>query len=448
MKSIPIPSRRSFLRRTALATLGTSALLQARGQSSDPVWVTGNETIDRPRRIAIDLLQPTPAQVDRAWELHFDALVFESYGFKPVGAVDGERVQAAVEAGASRGEIVDIREECMMNRAATNERERREMFHAFRAAGVDAIFQNAGEEGNDPMRLIKRLARFTRLTDLLEPKVSKAVNAADVRAAKAAGNRALCFSLNGVPLRQEWKNVRDELRLIRIFQELGAGMMHLTYNRRNPIGDGCGEPNDAGLSEFGQAVVDEMNRLGVIVDVAHSGWKTSRDAARKSSRPVVASHTACAALHEHVRSKPDEVIEAICDTGGLVGMCCLPRYLGGKGDLNRFLDHIDYVVKRFGAEHCAIGTDVAYLSRFEEEERKKIKKLPGGRSPLAGPKNRWEHLWPEDDYETTPEARDSLVWTNWPLFTLGMVVRGHSDEDIRSILGGNMLRVLEANAGG
>jgi membrane dipeptidase len=211
-------------------------------------------------------------------------------------------------------------------------------------------------------------------------------------------------------------------------------MMHLTYNRRNLIGDGCAEPANAGLSDFGRAVVAEMNRLGVIPDVAHSGWQTSFEAAQVSEYPVVASHTTCEALHRHIRSKPDDVIRAIIETGGYIGICCIPRFLGGKGDINAFLDHIDYAVRRFGADHVAIGTDVAYTSRASASENRKVP--PRGRR-----RDRWEALWPDDPFVTTPEATESLSWTNWPLFTVGMVQRGHSDDDIRKILGGNVLRV-------
>jgi len=255
----------------------------------------------------------------------------------------------------------------------------------------------------------------------------------------------LYFSGNGVPLPQQWNTTRDELGCIRIFHQLGIRMMHLTYNRRNPIGDGAGEPNDGGLSDFGRAVVAEMNRVGVIVDVAHSGWRTSLEAAKASTKPMVASHTTCAGLYRHFRGKPDEAIRAICDTGGLIGICVIPRFLGGAGDLGVFLDHIDYAVKRFGAEHVAIGTDVAYVSRNEEAERAKIPKRPDGRSPLALSGARWEHLWPPDNHKTAPHAEQSLAWTNWPLFTVGLVQRGHSDENIRKILGENVLRVARAN---
>jgi membrane dipeptidase len=439
-------TRRSLLKCLPLATAACGLNIHVRAQSIGKQWQTGNPTIDKSREIALGILKPTDAQLQRAWELHFDSLVFESYGFAPRFALDGERFNQAVLDGASREELDDLREEMMMNRGATNERERKEFLDAFHAAGVTCIFQNAGEEGNDPLRLIKRLAHFTRATDLMKPALSKVVTADEILAVKKAGNAALCFTGNGVPLRQQWQSVRDELRLIRVFHELGIRMMHLTYNRRNPIGDGAGEPHDGGLSDFGRAAVAEMNKVGVLVDVAHSGWKTAADAAKASSKPMVASHTTCAGVYRHFRGKPDDAIRAICDTGGLVGMCCIPRFLGGSGDITALLDHLDHVIRKFGPQHAAIGCDVAYVSRFEKDERAKVKKRADGSSPLGTGAGRWEHVWPKDDFTATPEAEQSIAWTNWPLFTLGMLMRGHSDDAIRQVLGGNMLRVLRANA--
>lgn len=439
-------SRRTLLRQFPLAALASGLQIHVRGQEAKSLWATGNPSIDKPREIALNLLKPTQAQIEHAWELHFNSVVFESYGFAPRFAVDAEQINQAIQEGASSNELTDLREMMTMSRGGTNERERKEFLDAFHAAGVTCIFENAGEEGNDPMRLIKRLAHYTKVTDLMKPALSKVVNAQEIAALKQAGHVGLCFTGNGVPLRQEWESVRDELRLIRIFHELGIRMMHLTYNRRNPIGDGAGEPHDGGLSDFGKAAVAEMNKVGVIVDVAHSGWTTAADAAKASAKPMVASHTTCAGVYKHFRGKPDEAIKAICDTGGLVGMCCIPRFLGGKGDITALLDHLDHVIKKFGPEHAAIGCDVAYVSRFEKEERAKIQRQPDGSSPLGGAGDRWEHLWPKDDFQSTPEAEQSIAWSNWPLFTLGMIIRGHSDESIRKVIGGNMLRVLQANA--
>jgi membrane dipeptidase len=185
-----------------------------------------------------------------------------------------------------------------------------------------------------------------------------------------------------------------------------------------------------------------MNRVGVIVDVAHSGWRTSLEAAQVSERPMVASHSVCCALNVHHRGKPDEVIRAIADSGGYIGICCVPAFLGGSGDINALLDHIDHVAKTFGVDHVAIGTDVAYSSSRSGEEYAKI--LPRRRT-RAG----WEHFWPADDPLYDPQwqqehQRLSLAWTNWPLFTVGLVQRGYSDDDIQKILGGNVLRVARA----
>jgi len=436
--------RRNFLH----ASLGLSlagagaALAQPPASPSRPdlSWQK-NEVVQQARQAALDILKPRERDLKRGLELHADSVVFDVYGFAPRAAVDGEAIRQAVESGASAVELKDMREEMSMTRYVTDPAEQAEFKQAWEASGVTCIFQNAGEEGQDPLRLVKRLARFTYATDMMPDFMPKAVTPDDIEAAKQANRHCLYFSGNGVPLRQHWVSVEDELRYVRIFFQLGIRMMHLTYQRRNMIGDGCGEKSDAGLSDFGRAVIAELNRVGVIPDVAHSGWQTSLEAAKVSRKPVVASHTTCATLHKHIRSKPDEVIRAIVETGGLVGICCVPAFLGGTGDIAALVDHIDYVARKFGTDHVAIGTDVAYASRNMAAESKKIPPRPRARAEFRS-------LWPEDALTPPPgahpNARQSLAWTNWPLFTVGLVQRGYSDEEIRKIIGGNMLRVARA----
>ena len=303
---------------------------------------------------------------------------------------------------------------------------------------MTCVFNNAGEEGQDPLRLIKRLARHTYTTDLMRGFVFKAAVPGDIVTAKREDRHCFYLTGNGVPLTQQWLSVEDELRYVRVFHQLGIRMMHLTYQRRNMIGDGCGEKSDAGLSDFGRQAIAEMNRVGVIPDCAHSGWKTSLEAARASARPVVASHSTCGAIYPHVRSKPDDVIKAIVDSGGYVGICCIPRYLRGSGDINAMLDHIDYVIKKFGPDAVAIGTDVAYTSQLSGAEQAKVPKR-------AKRREEFRMLWPEDDFKTTSEMTESVAWTNWPLYTVGLVQRGHSDEVIRKVIGGNVMRVIESS---
>ncbi|MSV29572.1 MAG: dipeptidase [Bryobacterales bacterium] len=395
-----------------------------------------NERIERPRQAAIETLKPSRKDLEHGLELHSNSLVVESYGFSPTSAIDGQAMRAAIEAGASAVELEDLQEEMNMTRHVTVAAEQREYKEAWDASGVTCILQNAGAEGQDPPSLMKRLARFTYVTDILRDFIFKAATPSDIVEARKQKKHCLYFSGNSVPLSQRWDSVEDELAFIRLFFQLGIRMMHLTYNRRNMLADGCGEASNGGLSDLGRAAIAEMNRLGVIVDVAHTGWKSSFEAAKVSSRPMVASHSGCVSLHQHIRSKPDEVIRAIADTGGYVGVFSISSFLGRSRDLNAMLDHIDYIVKHFGADHAAIGTDLAFRSSANAAESAQAPRRPKSRPGFEG-------LWPGDSYSSGAQ-HPSLAWINWPLFTVGMVQRGHSDQDIQKILGGNVLRVARA----
>ena len=396
--------------------------------------IAANPRIEAARNAALAALKPSKRDLEHGLQLHAASLVVESYGFSPRSAIDAAVYTREFEAGASDQELEDLYEEMLMTRCVTDAAERAEYQQAWQASGVTCILQNAGEESQDPMRLVKRLARFTYVTDTMRGFVRKAATPQDIEDAKKQNTHALYFSGNGVPLTQNWTSVHDELRYIRIFFQLGIRMMHLTYNRRNMIGDGCAEASNAGLSDFGRAVVAEMNRVGVIVDCAHSGWKTSFDAAKASNRPMVASHSGAVEMNRHIRCKPDEVVRAIADTGGFVGVCCIPDFLGRTGDIHAFLDHIDHIAKKFGTDHVAIGTDVAYMSRGMANQ-----KLPRRRS-----RTRFEYYWTPDAFGKYPNSHPTIEWTNWPMFTVGLVQRGYSDTDIQKIIGGNVLRVARA----
>ncbi|MFO0999782.1 MAG: membrane dipeptidase [Planctomycetaceae bacterium] len=436
--------RRSFLQTSTVASLASLALAdvakagpateKVEGDPIDRLTSHLNPQIQHARDVALAILKPTALELERGLRLHSESIVFDSYGFSPRAAINGEVLAAEIEAGASDQEVEDLQEDMTMTRYVTDAAEQQEYRDAWRASGVTCIFQNAGQECQDPLRLVKRLARFSFATDLMREFVCKAAIPGDIEAAKAAGRHALYMTGNGIPLTQEWISKEDELAYVRIFFQLGIRMMHLTYQRRNMIGDGCGETSNAGLSDFGRYAIAEMNRIGVIPDCAHSGWQTSLEAAKVSTRPVVASHSTCAAIHPHIRSKPDEVIQAIVDSGGYIGICCISKFLRGAGDISALLDHIQYVTKKFGVDHVAIGTDVAYSSQNSSLESRKLPKRTRAREPFRS-------LWPKDDFAETPEMTTSLAWTNWPLFTVGLVQRGYSDDEIRRIIGGNVMRV-------
>jgi len=430
-------------RRTFVATsmgLGVAAIAPAGAREPavaprpDPLRWQRNEKITAARQVAQGLLKPSPQELERGLALHADAVVCDVYGLGVSAAPNADVLNAAAQAGASPREYQDLHEEIIMTRFLYDPVEREEYIDAWEAAGVTCMFQNSGEEGQSPLQMLRRLSHRALPGDILRGFMTRATLPQDIVEAKRRNLRCNYLTTNGVPLQQEWNSVEEEFYNIRLFFNLGVRMMHLTYNWRNMIGDGCGETANGGLSEFGRRVVREMNRVGVIADLAHSGWRTSLEAARHSEKPVVVSHTACAALNHHVRCQPDEVIRAVADSGGYVGITCIPGFLGGTGDIRALLDHIDYVAKKFGVDHVAIGTDVPFGSRT------------GRNVGLVRPRSRpkWGAIPSTPNWTTRPEMRASMEWTNWPLFTVGLVQRGYSDDDIRKIIGGNMLRVARA----
>ncbi len=396
--------------------------------------------ITRAREVALTLLQPSTRELERGLRLHGESPVVEAYSLGLHAPQDACAINAALEAGASEAELQDLKEEQIMLRWAEDEALRQEYQDAWEAAGVTCFFLNAGEEGNQPLRLLKRLARYTALTDAMPGFLRRIASVEDILAAHRAGEHGICLGLNGVPLAGTHVSIEEELAYLRVFAQLGARMMHLTYNRQNPIGSGCGETADAGLTDFGRAAVREMNRLGIVIDLAHTGWQTSLDAARCSAQPVVISHAAAHSLHPHIRCKSDAVIRAVVEGGGLIGVTNIPAFLGGRGDITAFLDHIDYLVKTFGADAVAIGTDRPYVAEGAAAANAAL-------HPRAPRRSKWESLWPPPGHGVNapewsqPSQLQSLAWTNWPLFTVGLAQRGHSDETIGKIIGGNLLRV-------
>ncbi|SVB59591.1 uncharacterized protein METZ01_LOCUS212445, partial [marine metagenome] len=159
-----------------------------------------------------------------------------------------------------------------------------------------------------------------------------------------------------------WQNtsgIEDHIDYLGIFKDLGVGIMQLTYNTQNLVGSGCYESHDSGLSDFGRDVVDEMNRLGILIDLSHVGAKTSDDAIRYSKKPVAYSHCLPSGLKDHPRNKTDEQLKFIADCGGFIGVTMFPPFLknGANSKINDYVEAIDYVVNLVGEDCIGFGTD-------------------------------------------------------------------------------------------
>ena len=386
------------------------------------------------RQLAIDILRPSQRDLEHGLELHKNSFVFDAYGFMPRNSTCPD-MTGLITSGASRDELNWRSEEFSMNSAFNDPAMVQKLKDAWEFAGVDVIFQNSGMEGNDIEVFLRRMSCYTHIVDKLPEIYDRAVFPHQLTEIWKRGKKALYMTTNGVPLSCKYTSVADQLMYIEIFAKLGIRMMHLTSNRRNLIGDGCAEGANAGLSDFGKQVIAEMNRVGVIPDCAHSGLQTSYDAAKCSTKPVVASHAVAGGLSTHYRSKTDEVIQAIKETGGYVGICAHAPFLQHEMNIKTFIDHIDYVTRKFGVDHVAIGTDHGISLGAGVSAYK-----PNPTRPI------WESYWRKPGAGIAPEMKDghdSMSWINWPMFTVGLVQRGYTDDEIRKIIGGNVLRVCE-----
>jgi membrane dipeptidase len=224
--------------------------------------------------------------------------------------------------------------------------------------------------------------------------------AADIDAAHANGQVAAILGMEGA------EPLDGSLELFHIFHRLGLRVLGLTWNRRNAAADGldCAR-SGGGLTPFGEALVRACNEVGVIIDIAHLAPAGVRDVLDVSIQPIIASHANARALCDHPRNLTDEQIAAIAARGGVIGATFVPDFITrdrGQATLERFLDHVDYLLAVAGPDHVALGSDF-------------------------------------DGMQPSPEIA-SVV--DLPKVTAGLLARGHAVEVVQKILGGNWLRVF------
>jgi membrane dipeptidase len=244
-----------------------------------------------------------------------------------------------------------------------------------------------------------------------------------IRDAKARGQLAVVLQFQGT------QPLEYETALVEAYWRLGVRIIQLAYNRRSPVCDGCEEPNDAGLSVFGRRVVTELNRLGIVVDVSHTGVRSSLQAVELSTSPVIASHSNAAAVHPNQRNLPDDLIRAIANSGGTIGMNGWPSFVSPDASptLDQYIDHMSYIADLVGSEHVALGLDYWNGTRAQYDQY------------IA------DGTWHPDNYPPPPWPYPAGIGdaSGFPVLTARMLERGFSPADVRGILGENLLRVYE-----
>lgn len=263
---------------------------------------------------------------------------------------------------------------------------------------------------------IRYISRQRAKIQKLSDKFIIVKNVDDILKAKKEKKLALGFWFQGAtPL-------ANDIRLIESYYLLGIRHILLAYNIRNAIGDGILEKNDAGLSAFGYKVIEEMNRVGMIIDMSHGGIKTSLDVIDASKDPIVFSHSNAQGINPHVRNLTDEQIKAISKKKGLIGVNGTGLILGvEKPTAEKLVEHIDYINQLTdSSDYVALGLDLVHFTEmlpifYEKSGQEYPKNYMGSMEGLQ------------------PEQIDEIIEV--------LLRHQYSEDDIKKILGGNFLRV-------
>jgi membrane dipeptidase len=312
-------------------------------------------------------------------------------------------------------------------------------FMAYRAlsqSGLDAVFDNmmdgtaivTSKNGWKWDDIVYDLGM--RLADIAHQDfVIHARTVADIRRAKDEGRLAWIAALEAAT------PIENELDRIDILYGLGVRLMGVVYSESNTLGSGLSEPHDGGLTRFGREAVRRMNQVGIAIDVSHTGDRTALDTIEASDRPIFITHAGARALWNTSRMKPDEVIRACAEKGGVMAIEAAPHTTlterHRRHSIESFMEHFEYCANLVGIDHVAFGPDTLYGDHVGLHHAFASQLAIG--AAHEGPS--FEEVAYVEGIENPTEAFPNIV--RW------LVKHGYADEDIAKVVGENILRVLD-----
>jgi membrane dipeptidase len=296
---------------------------------------------------------------------------------------------------------------------------REDVLERFHKSGVNFVSLTVGGDSFGLATTMHNIADVRAMIRERDDRMVFVRSVAEIRAAKQAGKLAIGFHFQGSNALESNPNA------VALYYELGIRHMLLVYNQMNAAASGCHERVDAGLSRYGLRLVAEMNRVGMLVDCTHTGYRATMEIIEASQAPVMFSHSNARAIWDHERNITDEQARACARTGGIVGVTGVGKFMSARGtaEVGDLLPHIRHFADLIGPAHVALGIDNVY---FLEQHYRTIARHPD-RWPKGYPPPPWYYFAPEQ----VPALAEALLDA------------GFSEPEARGILGENFLRIAE-----
>ena len=307
------------------------------------------------------------------------------------------------------------------------------VFRQMREGRVDAVHVTIAYHENF-RETVLNFEQWNRWFETYPDLIMKGLTGADIDTAKSTNRTAIFFGF------QNPSPIEDDIGLVEVLHTLGARFMQLSYNNQSLLAAGCYEAEDPGITRMGRQVIAEMNRVGLVVDMSHSADRSTIEATEISTRPIVISHANPYEWSPALRNKRHDVIQAVVETGGMLGFSLYPHHLAGKSDctLKDFCEMIARTADRYGAEHLGLGTDLCQDQPDSVVEWMRTgrwtKEIDFGEGSAQNPGFPEMPEWFQDNRDFANIAR-------------GLAEIGMSEEEVEGIMGANWYRFFSENFG-
>jgi microsomal dipeptidase-like Zn-dependent dipeptidase len=307
------------------------------------------------------------------------------------------------------------------------------IFRQMREGGLDAVHATIVYHGNF-REMIGYVEAWNRRFERFPELIFQGRTGDDVRRAKTESRTAIFFGF------QNPSPIEDDIQLVEICHMLGVRFMQLTYNNQSLLATGCYESEDTGITRMGRQVIKEMNRVGMVIDMSHSGERSTLDAIEISERPIAITHANPASWHPALRNKSNDVLKALAESGGMLGFSTYPHHLKDKSDctLESFCEMIAHTAELMGTEQIGIGTDLC-----QDQPDSIVEWMRVGR--WSKDIDYGEGSASDDGFPPMPGwFKDNRDFGN---IETGLRATGFSDEEIAGVLGENWLAFYDHNFG-